>query len=123
TGYDAEDGVIRRVAAAFEPPLREMVEVRNQARVHLWFPDKYGEPYPPLGGSAEALERFTAPAFSVGVRLEPDDRLTIIAPFGLEDLFSLRLRPNPIRKTAGFARTAASAAARWPELSIEPPSN
>ncbi|MDB5419338.1 MAG: hypothetical protein JWP50_2757, partial [Phenylobacterium sp.] len=35
--YEAEDVVIRRVAAAFEPPLKAMVEVRNQARVHLWF--------------------------------------------------------------------------------------
>ena len=34
TSWDAEDVVIRKVAAAFEPPLREMVEVRNQARVH-----------------------------------------------------------------------------------------
>jgi len=29
--YEAEDAVIRRAAAAFEPPLRELVEVRNQA--------------------------------------------------------------------------------------------
>src|SRR5215469_7610258 len=35
--YEAEDAVIRRVKAAFEEPLRSMVEVRNQARVHLWF--------------------------------------------------------------------------------------
>ena len=32
------------LAAAFEPPLRDMVEVRNQARVHLWFEGKFGEP-------------------------------------------------------------------------------
>src|SRR5256885_7949256 len=32
--YDAEDAVIRRVKAAFDEPLRSMVEVRNQARVH-----------------------------------------------------------------------------------------
>ena len=90
----------------------------TQARVHLWFPDKYGEPYPPLGGSAEALERFTAPAFSVGVRLEPDDRLTIIAPFGLEDLFAMRIRPNPLRPTTGLARTIANARNRWPEITV-----
>src|SRR4051812_21989428 len=46
--YEAEDIVIRRVAAAFEPPLRDLVEVRNQARVHLWFEGKFGEPYAPL---------------------------------------------------------------------------
>ena len=69
--------VIRSVAAAFEPPLREMVEVRNQARVHLWFEGKFGEPYAPLPDSAEALTRFVSPLFAVGVRLEADDSLTL----------------------------------------------
>src|SRR6266566_9263502 len=35
--YEAEDAVIRRVAAAFDEPLKSTVEVRNQARVHRWF--------------------------------------------------------------------------------------
>jgi hypothetical protein len=120
TSYEAEDVVIRRVAEAFEPPIREMVEVRNQARVHLWFEGKFGEPYAPLRDTPEALGRFVSPLFAVGVRLEPDDRLTIIAPFGLEDLFAMRLRPNPHRGTNGFARTAGSVSARWPEISVEP---
>jgi hypothetical protein len=119
TSYEAEDVVIRRVAAAFEPPLREMVEVRNQARVHLWFPDKYNEPYPPLSRSAEALARFTSPAFSVGVRLNADDSLSVEAPFGLEDLFAMRVRPNPIRPSGGLAKTFANAKGRWPELTVE----
>jgi uncharacterized protein len=42
--YEAEDAVIRRVAAAFDEPLRSAVEVRNQARVHLWFEGHFGEP-------------------------------------------------------------------------------
>lgn len=124
TSYEAEDVVIKRVAAAFEPPLRDLVEVRNQARVHLWFNKKFGadEPYPPLENSAAALKRFVATAFCVGVRLEPDDRLSVWAPFGLEDLFALRLRPNPLRVkgAGGWERTTASAKARWPEVSIEP---
>jgi len=121
TSYEAEDVVIRRVAAAFQPPLREMVEVRNQARVHLWFPDKFGEPYPALRNSAESLTRFVSPMFAVAVRLEPDDSLTVLAPFGLDDLFAMRLRPNPNRAVnpAGFAKTAASAKSRWPEITVE----
>ena len=103
--YDAEDAVIRRAAAAFEPPLRDLVEVRNQARVHVWFEGKFGEPYTPLSCSGEALERFVSPIFAVGARLEPDGRMAVVAPFGLEDLFAMRLRPNPIRKTGGFERT------------------
>ena len=66
--YEAEDVVIRRVAGAFEEPLRSMVEVRNQARVHLWFEAKFGEPYTPLCCTAEALERFTSATFAIGAR-------------------------------------------------------
>ena len=120
TSWDAEDAVIRRVAGAFEPPLRDKVEVRNQARVHLWFEQKFGEPYPPLARTDEALARFVCPAFSVGVRLEADDTLTISAPFGLMDVFTMRLRKNPTRAITNeaFARVTSSAKARWPELEI-----
>ena len=117
--YDAEDAVIRRVKAAFDEPLRSMVEVRNQAPVHLWFEAKFGEPYSPLSCTAEALERFASATFAVGVRLEPDDRLRIAAPFGLADLFALRVVPNPRRKTDGFARTSADVRRRWPEVVID----
>ena len=96
-----------------------MVEVRNQARVHLWFEAKFGESYGPLSCTAEALERFASATFAVGVRLESDDWLHIEAPFGLADLFALRLRPNPRRRTVGFARASADVRRRWPEVVID----
>lgn len=118
--WDAEDTVIRRVAAAYEPPLREMVEVRNQGRVHLWFEGKFGEPYTPLSCTDEMIERFVCPAFAIGLRLEADGTISLAAPFGLEDCFALRLRPNPGRaiNPAGFAKVVASCQARWPEVSV-----
>lgn len=122
TSYEAEDIPIKRAAALFPPPLDTLVEVRNQARVHLWFEDHFGEPYAPLSSSAEALTRFVCPAFGVGVALRPDGSLRIEAPFGLEDVFAMRLRPNPNRPLAkGWAKTTGSALARWPEVRIEEP--
>jgi len=117
--YGGEDMVIRRVAAAFDEPLRHMVQVRNQARVHVWFEDKFGESYTPLSATAEALERFASPLFAVGVRLEPNGQLHIEAPSGLTDLFGLRLRPNTRRRVSNFARIAAEVVERWPELVVE----
>ncbi len=120
--YDAEDVVIKRVAAALEEPFRSQVEVRNQARVHLWFRDRFGEDYAPLGSTDEALGRFVAPAFAVGVRLEPDDAISVAAPFGLEDVFAMILRPNPDRPRAmGWAKVVDNARARWPELTVAEP--
>lgn len=117
--WDAEDVVIKRVAAAFEPPLREQVEVRNQARVPLWFQDKFGEAYEPLTCTDDAPARFVAPAFAVGVRLEADDAISVIAPFGLEDVFDMVIRPNPERQRArGWDRVIANARGRWPEIAV-----
>ena len=120
--YDAEDVVIKRVAAAFDAPFRSQVEVRNQARVHLWFQDRFGEPYEALGSTDEALGRFVAPTFAVGVRLEADDAISVAAPFGLEDVFAMTIRPNPNRPLArGWAKTVENARARWPELTVVEP--
>jgi len=119
TSWDAEDAVISRVAAAFAAPLDRLVEVRNQARVHLWFEQHFGEAYAPLASTAEALTRFVSPAFAVGVALRADDSLLIAAPFGLEDLFAMRVRPNPLRASTNFRRIAQAIRSRWPEVAVE----
>ena len=89
----------------------------------IWFPEKFGHPYPPLTATAQALERFVCPAFSVGVRLgEQDDEVAVVAPFGLQDVFDMRLRVNPRRgKAADWSRIVGSVVARWPELTVEEP--
>jgi hypothetical protein len=118
--YEAEDVVIKRAATILPPPLDALVEVRNQARVHLWFEHRFGEPYAPLTSSPDALGRFLATAFAVGVRLEADGGLKVFAPFGLEDLFALRLRPTPGRpRGKGWDRVVAGVRARWPEVVVE----
>lgn len=120
--FDAEDLVIRRVAGALSEPLVDVVEVRNQARVHLWFPAKFGHPYEPLTRTAEALERFVCPAFAVGLSLQGDGSMSVEAPFGLDDVFAMRLRVNPLRGVAAdWDRIVGSARARWPELTVEVP--
>ena len=120
--YEAEDVVIRAAAKAFPRDLAPLVEVRNQARVHLWFEDHFGEAYAPLSCSDEAIGRFVAPVFAVGVRLEGDGRLDVAAPFGLGDLFAMRIRPNPSRPLArGWGKVVESAKSRWPELTIVEP--
>jgi hypothetical protein len=119
TSWKAEDDVIQWVRDTFTAPLDRLVEVRNQARVHLWFEERFGEPYEPLGRTQEALTRFVSPAFAVGARLKDDGDITIIAPFGLRDIFDMTIRPNPFRPQAkGFANAAASAKARWPEVKV-----
>lgn len=118
--YEAEDAIIKRLDAQFAA-LPVPVQVRNQARVHLWFPQKFGAPFSPLTSSHEALERYASRAHAVAIKLEADDSLTIHAPFGLDEMFSFRLLPNRVLDNSKtHAKKGARAKAIWPELYVEP---
>jgi uncharacterized protein len=118
--YEAEDAVIARAAVHFDG-LPLPVEVRNQARVHLWFEQRFGQPYPRLQSSADALTRFASRTHAVGVRLHDDDSLDLTAPFGLDDIFSFRVAPNrAIDNRATHEEKAARAKRQWPEITVIP---
>jgi hypothetical protein len=118
---EAESATEQRVRDAL-PNLPAPVEVRNQARVHLWFEDYFRIAYPPLKSSEEAIARYASATHAVGVRLMPeDDRLDVFAPFGLGDIFSMVIRPNyALPNKATHDRKAERAKAVWPELTIVP---
>lgn len=119
TSYEAEDVWIKKIDAALPEDLRPLVEVRNQARVHLWFEKKFGSPYPQLKNTDESLEHYLCYAHAVAVCLENDDTISIAAPFGLEDVFEMVMRPNPNRgQTENRAAKSQSIKERWPEVTI-----
>jgi uncharacterized protein len=116
--WEAEDAVIRRVAAGTRGCIGP-VEVRNQARVHLWFRERFGFQYPRLASTDEALRYYASIVHAVGVRLEADGRLDIVAPFGLDDMFALQIRPNyALPNGAAHNSKAARAKATWPEVVV-----
>jgi hypothetical protein len=97
------------------------VEVRNQARVHLWFAERFGCAYPQLATADESLRYYASIMHAVGVRLEDDGRLDVAAPFGLGDMFAMVIRPNrTLPNAASHASKAARAKAIWPEVVVEP---
>lgn len=115
--WEAEDAVINRADAVFGG--RWPVEIRNQARVHLWFEQRFGLPYPRLNSADEAFGHYAAIVHAVGIRLEDDDTIDIAAPFGLDDVFGMIIRPNPSRHgDKGLAAKAARAKAIWPQLRL-----
>lgn len=117
--WEAEDAVIQRVEAA-TASLGLKLELRNQARVHLWFENRFGIAVPPLSSTDEALTRYASMVHALGVRLDPNGALDITAPFGLEDLFAMRIRPNRIldnRRT--HEEKAARAKTMWPEVTVD----
>lgn len=119
--WSAENHVIVTVARALPGNFPGNVEVRNQARVHLWFEERFGTAYSPLTTADESLKRYASVVHAVGVRLEQDGRLDVLAPFGLDDVFSMTIRPNRVLSNrASHHAKAARAKAIWPEVTVIP---
>ena len=101
--------------------LRVATDVVNEARVHLWYEDVFGVPCAPFTSSEEAIDHFAAKACAVGVRRAPEGGLQVYAPFGLEDVFGLVVRPNPVLAPRHvYEAKAARWQAQWPELTVLP---
>jgi len=96
-------------------------DVTNQAGVHLWYPKVFGVEVQPLSSSAEGVGTWPETATAVGVRLLAQDRIEVVAPCGLEDLFGLVCRRNPRRVTVEQYRRRVQSkqiAKRWPRVQI-----
>lgn len=97
-------------------------EVTNQAHVHRWFGQALGQQVPPLRSLEEGVATWPEFATCVGVSVDHEGTMRVIAPHGLEDLFGLRVRHNPVRASAATYRQRVQSkrfAVRWPLLSIE----
>jgi hypothetical protein len=115
--FDAEDRVIRRAEEVFRD-VGVRVEVRNQARVHVWFPQRTGLERPPLTSVRDGIDQFLVECTRVGV----DAGGRVYAPSGLDDLAAGRLRLNARNHTPGlYAAKVASYVKRWPWLEALPP--
>ena len=118
TSWEAEDAVIRKLAERFEK-LGVTVEVRNQARVHLWYAQKHGLPYPPLRSATEGIDRFLTKNTRIGIR-RTRAGYEVYAPDGFDDAVNLIARPN---MTANFSaenyvKKTARWKALWPEVTV-----
>lgn len=118
--WDAEDEVIKAGRAAFHD-LPAAVEIRNEARVHLWYEQRFEVPCPPYGSSEAAIDSFAATTCCVGVRLAADKSWRVYAPHGLSDVFNLVVRPNAVLAPRHVYETKTDRWRRqWPTLTVLP---
>jgi uncharacterized protein len=120
TSWHAEDRVIRELDGRLAG-LGVKIEVRNQARVHLWYPEKHGIPYPALTRSTDGIDRFLTRNTQVGLRRHHSDH-DVYAPNGLSDIARMIVRPNPGPNFSAASYTAKAMRwkALWPELTVLP---
>ncbi len=117
--WEAEDAAIGAANRLFAD-LGVPVQVRNQARVHLWYESKFGIPCKPLVSSEDGIDHFLNQSSCFGIR-PGQDHQDVYAPFGFSDLHAMIVRPNRRRNLpAVYADKAARWKAAWPRLTVLP---
>ncbi|MFD2265495.1 nucleotidyltransferase family protein [Lacibacterium aquatile] len=109
--------------AALEAKFAEFplpIDVKNQARVPLWFEAKFGVPCPPYRDTPDAIASYPTTSTTLGVR-QVGKHLQICAPFGLVDLFDGVIRANGRLTTEEvYVKKTTRWVAEWPHLLVLP---
>ena len=118
-GEDAEVAVVTTAQEAVAGlPVR--LDVKNQARVHLWYRHRFGYGIEPYGSTEAAIRTWPTTATAIGMRLTRGGPV-VFAPFGLTDLFGLVVRANRVQITrAIYERKVARWSRCWPNLAVLP---
>lgn len=96
------------------------LDVKNEARVHVWFTERFGVAMEPYESCEHAISTWPTTASSIGIR-PYGDGLTVCAPFGWDDVFDLVVRPNKALVTqVVYEAKAQRWASRWPKLTVRP---
>jgi hypothetical protein len=96
-------------------------DVKNQARVHLWFEARFGCPAEPLHSTLDGVATWPEHASAVAVRLGIDGEIEVLAPFGLDDLLDGVWRRNPVRVTEAEWQARLDRkqpGRRWPAVTV-----
>lgn len=96
------------------------IDVKNEARVHLWYAEKFGTALAPYVSTEDAITTFPTTATAIGVQPRASG-LHVFAPYGLSDLLGLIVRAN--KKQIGRAVYEAKVKkwrAQWPKLRVVP---
>jgi hypothetical protein len=116
---EREDRVTRE-ARELVADLPIELDVTNEARVHIWYPARFGYSIQPYQSTEDAIGTWPTTATAIGVR--PSGRqVEVWAPFGVDDLFNLVVRPNRVQITpAIYDAKVTRWVARWPSLVAVP---
>lgn len=110
----SEDGEAKQAARIRREfaHLGSKIDVKNEARVHLWYAQKFGHEIAPYISTPHAIATFPTTATAIGIQPVASG-LSISAPFGLSDLLGTIVRPN---KTQITRATYEAKIARWKPL-------
>jgi len=75
------------------------VQIKNEARVHLWYEKHFGYPIKPYQSVEDAINSWPTTATCIAIKYDNQHQFIIYAPYGLNDLFGMIVRPNKTQIT------------------------
>lgn len=118
--FQSEDKIIKAAQALFID-LDINIELKNQARVHLWYNSRFGGQYPKLKSTKDGIDRYLISGTCLGLDINNNK---IYAPNGLSDTEQGILRINPKNYNLDlFHQKAKSYQDRWSWLKIIEPNS
>lgn len=117
TSYEKEDKIIKDLENRLKD-LKVKTDIKNECRVPIWKKEKYNQEIKPYLSIEEAISRWSTTITCLGVRLQ-QGKIKIYAPYGLEDLFRLIIRPVKIDVTRkDYEEKAKKWKQKWPKLTV-----
>ncbi|OGZ01887.1 MAG: hypothetical protein A3G64_00930 [Candidatus Liptonbacteria bacterium RIFCSPLOWO2_12_FULL_60_15] len=117
--YEGEDSYIREGKRLFAD-VPAVIEIKNQARVHLWFEQKFGFKIPPYQSVEDAISSWSTTATCVGVR-RINNKFEVFAPYGLDSVFEMTVKPVQSLFTQKMYENKVNRWMNlWPKLKVMP---
>jgi len=120
---DLSEGARREIAGELASRLSipaVVLDVHNEARVHMWYAQRFGRSIDPYRSTEHAIATWPTTASSVAVRRDTEC-FVVCAPFGLSDLLGMVVRPNKaIVSRDVYEEKSQRWKRRWRELRVIP---
>jgi len=91
TSYESEDLIIKELSSKLKH-ININFDIKNENRVPIWYNQKYHIKRDNYLSLEDAISKWTSTITCIGVR-KNNNKLIVYAPYGLNDLFSLIVRP------------------------------
>lgn len=114
--YEKEDKIIKDITNLLDIDIK--LDIKNEARVHLWYYEKYNKKINQYINLEDAINSWGTTITCIGVKLV-NNNLIVYAPYGLNDLFTLTIRPIKKQFTyTGYQVKTKKWLTKWPKLNI-----
>jgi len=116
--WEKENDFIQKADLLFKD-LNLKIDLKNQARVHLWYPQKFGYKIKPYISIKSAIDTWPTTATAMGLTKISGNSPELYAAFGIKDAVNMIVRPNKAQITREIYLNKANAwKINWPDLTI-----